>query len=188
MSKEVEGKDAAVEVDVTVEGSTPAAETEAAEPKGSDKRFSQADLDRIAAQVRKDVKERMERERAEQDLAAQQKFEELAQTRATQRDQFKAALEAEQARVAELEAALEERRKQEKALLDTRLENVPAGTKKLLLGLEPAEALAWLSEHGTETTSRGIGGPPHYSETGVVSKETADALQAAIRRNIRAGT
>lgn len=120
---------------------------------GDDKKFTQADIDRI-------VQERLAREQAKSEKAAEKAKKEAELARLAENQEFQELAQKRQERVVELEEQvadydeLQERaKKYEKALTgyrDALIKGVPENVRSLLDGLDIADQLQWLSDNAKQ--------------------------------------
>lgn len=162
-------------------------------PEGDgEKRFSQAELDRIIGERLERERERAKAEAAEEQrkaeeaarkkaLKEQEDFQALSESQAAEiaeKDGRITALEASEARVTELESRLEK-------IVEARLEKVEEGYKTLLKNMTVEERADWIEANPKLVANSAAGGSPATPEPAGSpnrDKETDKAAEANQRR------
>lgn len=164
---------------------------------GDEKRFSQADFDRL-------LSERLEREKKKGETAAQkakeeaeaaalaeqQKWQQLAEKHGLKAKTLEEQAEAEAKAKAELEAKAGRYESALTTLLKTQKEGLPAHILGLLEKLDPVEQLSWIASNrealGAKPASGGIPPTPAPSgSTPAVSVEEANKRKQELGQQVR---
>lgn len=153
---------------------------------GGDKKFSQAELDRIIGERLERERERAKAEAAEEQRKAeeaarrkalkdQEDFKSLSESQAAelaQKDERITALEASEARVTALEERLEK-------IVDARLGNVEEGYKSLLKNMTVEERADWIEANPKLVANATAGGSPATPEPAGPPNRDKEADKAA---------
>lgn len=162
----------------------------------AEKKFTQADLDRV-------VSERLEREKKQREKAATKAREEAEAKALEDQKEYQSLAEKRQEKIGELEAEVErlsgvvadvepKAKKYQATLekeLEARMEGVPDYIKGLLEGRDPVDQLTWLTENHEQVTGpqdRPSGSRPSPNPSGPTTTQTDKEAKETERSRVSA--